>query len=67
MNGSLLRVGDLSGHFTDAQLSALFNPSRPSIKLAAERTSERIKLRQRKAAVAAILTRRANGAFLKPK
>jgi hypothetical protein len=53
------------GHLSDANLRALFDPSKHSLGLAADRATQRIRLRKRRACVAAILSRRQAAAFLK--
>ena len=58
-------VSSLAGHLSDATLRSLFDPSKHSIGLAADRASARIRLRKRRACVAAILSRRQAAAFLK--
>ena len=55
----------LAGHLSDATLRSLFDPSKHSLALAATRATERIRLRKRRACVAAILSRRQAVACLK--
>lgn len=56
--GSMIDVSDFAGHLTQRQISALFNPTGPSILRAAEQTSARLREGQRRLIVAEVMMRR---------